>query len=299
MKKLLVNIIILAIVFLAGGCAKQNNSKDVVFVSILPQKYFVERITGDDFDLQVMVVPGAEPATYEPTTRQVVKLGEAEVFFTIGVPFEKSFIPKVKQQLKELKFVATDQGIEKLHSPTFDDIFKDSSHEGNHEEHHHEGADPHIWLAPNLVIKQSRTITDYFVKNYPDRADYYEKNYSAFKEELAVISKSSRARFKEIPNNEFLCFHPSWGYFAQEFELTQIPIELEGKEPTPQEQQAIIKYVKQKNIKVIFVQKQFNRRIADSIAEQIGGVVVSLDPLAEDYLQNIEEITSIMLENMK
>lgn len=299
MKKVVLLMITLGIFFLA--CQKKNTQIDEYFVSILPQKYFVERIVGDKFKIEVLVKPGDSPATYEPTAKQMIAMSKAKALFTIGVAFEKNIIPKLQEQYPTLNVVASDKGITKHHPASFQELFADehSHHEHTSEHHHDHGEfDPHIWLSPALVKIQVMNITDYFVSTYPQDKNFFLANRDNFLADLEQVSLSIENIFQNTEKREFLCFHPAWGYFADQFGLKQIPIEIEGKEPTPQEQSKIISFAKERDIKFIFVQAQFDQRIASSIANEIGGKVILIDPLAEDYLANIKNIAQKIAESM-
>ncbi len=286
------------------ACSKDTKVEENYFVSILPQKYFVERVVGEMFNIEVLVKPGESPATYEPTTKQMIGLSKAKALFTIGVAFEDNLIPKLKEQYPKLGIVATDKNIIKHNPASFVEIFAEedhTSHQHNEEmdeHHHHEGLDPHIWLSPDLVKIQVTNIADYFIRAYPEEKSYFEKNRDAFIAELDEVSQEIKQIFINKESREFLCFHPAWGYFADQFNLKQIPIEIEGKEPTPREQEQIIEFAQTQGIKFIFVQAQFDQRVASSIAEQISGSVILIDPLAENYLVNLKNIAIKLAESM-
>lgn len=297
-------ILLTVIIMVISACSTDHKSADSYFVSILPQKYFVEKIIGTSSQIEVLVKPGESPATYEPTTKQMINLSKAKALFTIGVAFEDNLIPKLKEQYPTLKVIATDKNVQKHEPADFTQLFLEdykyshNRHEDREEHHHHEGLDPHIWLSPELVKIQVSEIAEYFIAEYPDKADDFSKNRDLFFAELDEVSQEIGEIFSGKEKREFLCFHPSWGYFADQFDLKQIPIEIEGKEPTPREQQRIIEFAQEREIKIIFVQAQFDQRVAASIAEQIGGSVISIDPLAENYLVNLKNIALKLAESM-
>jgi len=301
MKKLLYLLTI--IIILLTACSKNNKVEEKYYVSILPQKYFVERVVGNMFSIEVLVKPGESPATYEPTTKQMIGLSKARALFTIGVAFEENLIPKLTKQYPQLNIVTTDKGIKKSTPASFVQLFEtEENHHDSHQsndEHHHSGLDPHIWLSPDLVKIQVSNIADFFIATYPAQAKTFEKNRDDFIADLDALSKDIEKKFCSLENRSFLCFHHTWGYFATQFNLKQIPIEIEGKEPTPKEQQMILEFAKEQGIKFIFVQTQFDQRVASSIAQQIGGSVISIDPLAEDYLINLNNIARKLAESME
>ncbi|MBN2055665.1 zinc ABC transporter substrate-binding protein [bacterium] len=265
-----------------------------VFVSILPQKYFVEKIGGSQVTVSVMVTPGASPATYEPAPRQMAALASAEIYFSIGVPFEHVWLPKLSAANANLRIVPTDHGIAKREIETFHSILQGAGdgaqeHGHDHHEHAHEsGMDPHIWLSPSLVKLQAAVICSALAELDPPHAGLYQANLAAFNLQLDDLDMELRAVFDGLPEpRSFMVFHPSWGYFADTYGLKQIPVELEGKEPKPAHLAALIQMARQRGIRVIFVQPQFSSRSAQVIAREIGGRVSSADPLAEAWADNL------------
>lgn len=254
-----------------------------VFTSILPQKYFVERIAGDRVKINVLVGPGKNPATYEPAPSQVVALSQADLFFTVGVPFEQAFIGNIESSLPELNIVDTSTGIVKR------DIV---DHDNGKEKDHLESVlkDPHIWMSPRLVKIQAATIFNALVKNDPDGKELYTIGYNSFIEDLNLVHDELKKVLEPLKGNMFFVFHPSFGYFADEYGLQQAAIETGGKEPGPSMLEKIIMQAREKNVKVIFVQPEFSQKSAQVIAEAIDGAVVILDPLHPDYINNLKRI---------
>lgn len=294
------------------SCGQQSQggaSRPVLFVSIQPQKYFVEKIAGDRYDVGVMVRPGYSPATYEPLPRQLKRLSRAALYFRIHVPFEKAWLPKVRNMFPELTVVDTRSGItprvmdssvsvsaEKQHEEHSHKHDTDHAHESHHDENAHDdhdhgkGKDPHIWLSPKLVKVQAENIANALISHDPAHADTYRKNLAAFKRELDDLHQRIQQEIKKLPNRTLLVFHPAWGYFADEFNLRQVPIEVEGKRPTAKQLGAVIDYAKKHKIRVVFVQKQFSTKEAKTVADAIDGRVCRIDPLAADYRKNMLRI---------
>jgi len=268
----------------AGGTAegedtqsKNNSSSILAYVSILPQRYFVEQIAGPSTEVRVMVPPGKSPATYEPSPKQVTTLGGADVFFTIGVPFEKAFIPVIRDELKNLAIIDTSRGIEKR------SIHGDHGHEK-------ELPDPHIWLSPPLVKKQAVHIRDALLHINPEKEQLYRKNYQQFAEELEQLDADLRRILEPVKGSTILVYHPSFGYFAETYGLSQIAIEMGGKEPSSRELQRVIRTAQEKNARVIFVQPEFSKASARKVAQAINGVVVEVAPLKPEYMHNMRSI---------
>jgi len=278
---------------------KIKTKKISVFVSILPQKFFVEKIGGDMVNVSVMVQPGQSPATYEPTPRQMVRLGESLIYFTIGVPFETVWINKISESSKRISIIDTTKGIQRRNVASFEElkatVFNKSESEKNDcTRKHGTGSDPHIWLSPALVKKQAGIIMLALSKKDPANTKYYRNNLNKFIIELNNLEKNIVKSLSGLTNRKFLVFHPSWGYFADQFALKQIPVEIGGKGPSQKKLSEIINFVKKTKIKVIFIQQQFSTRSAEVIAEAIDGRVVVIDPLSEKYISNLRNIAEII-----
>jgi zinc transport system substrate-binding protein len=266
----------------------QTGKKLVVFVSIPPQKYFLHQISGQRVEVQVMVQPGANPATYEPKPRQMAAVSRARIYFAIGVPFEKIWLKKIAAANPDMQVVHTDHGIQKIPMAA-NSIESERQGEKDHQEQHDE-FDPHIWLSPRLVMIQARTILRALVEIDPDHRVVYETNTNVFLSKLEALDADLKNTFADKQGFEFLVFHPSWGYFARSYGLKQVPIEIEGKDPKPAQLKALIEHAKKKHINVIFVQPQFSSRSAELVANEIGGRVIFADPLASDWSGNLREV---------
>ncbi len=276
----------LGYLFSTGSSEDSSGGKPTVAVSILPQKYFVERITGDTVDSLVLVLPGESPATYEPTPEQIKMLSKAKVLFTIGVPFEKSFIPKIESTLKDLIIVDTSDGIEKM-----DMEGMSSRDEGT--------KDPHIWMSPALVKKQAAIMLKALVKIFQEQKELYEQNYNTFMRDLDRIDSELKTTLAPLKGSTLFVYHPSFGYFARRYGLKQKAIETGGKAPGPKSLNKIVKEVKSEGVRVIFVQPEFQQHSVEVIAKAAGTAVIPIDPLAENYLDNLKRIAEILKNSLK
>jgi zinc transport system substrate-binding protein len=272
-----------------------------VFVSILPQKYFVQQIGKDLVDIQVLVMPGASPHTYEPKPQQMAAVSKASVFFSIGVSFEEVWLKKIAATNPSLRVVPTDRGIKKLpmqahRHPGEEEYPEKAAHsdeaEHDEDENHPDNGilDPHIWTSPPLVAIQAQTILTALQEVDPARRAVYEANHKVFTADIMALDADLRSIFAGKHGLQFMVFHPAWGYFAQTYGLEQVPIEIEGKAPKPAQLQELIQHARKQGIKVIFVQPQFSAKSAELIAREIGGQVVFADPLAEDWAGNMRAV---------
>ncbi len=252
-----------------------------VFVSILPQKYLVERIAGERVSVSVMVGPGASPSTYEPTPKQMVLLSEARIYFRIGVPFENVWIERLADVNREMTIVHTSEAVM------------------TRELENHDGRDPHVWTSPLLTGHIARTMTDALVAAAPDHRVEFERNRARLASDLALLDAEIREILGKVTRRKFMVFHPSWGYFADSYGLEQVAIEEHGSEPTANRLAALIENAEGEGIRVIFVQKHFSRRNAEAVAREIGAKVIVVDPLAEDYIANLRSLAALFAEAMR
>jgi len=275
-------------------------AKMKVFVSILPAAYFVERLGGPNVDVSVLVGPGQDPHTFEPTPKLMTNLVDAHVLFKMGFPFEETLIKKVGSAFKNVQVVDLQQGI-KLRTMTEQEAEAGEAEHGHeHHEHgeEHEQAhevgdtDQHTWLNPQLVKIQARTIADTLTRIDPNHKDQYEKNLKAFQTDLDAIHQQLAKALTPVKGKSFFAFHPAYGYFGEAYGLKQIPVQIGGKEPSAKQLARLIDIAKEDGVKVIFVQPQFSKKSAEALAKSIGGAVVPLDDLSPDYLKNLQDMAA-------
>lgn len=289
--------IIITLAFLFALAAPAHAEKNIVFVSIPPQKYFVEKIGQDLVDVHIMVSPGQNPHSYEPKPSQMTAVAKARAFFAIGVPFEKTWLPKFAALNPNLAIFHTDEGIKKIAMTAHHHDHEHEDHEPGHEhekpevegDHDHAELDPHIWTSPVQVRNIARNTLNGLVKIDPAHETEYQKGYEAFLRELDSLDAELRKILKNQQGKAFMVYHPAWGYLARDYGLVQEPIELEGKAPKPAQLAAVVDLARRLGVKVIFVQPQMSSRDAEVIAREIGGQVIKADPLAEDWAGNIKE----------
>ena len=266
-----------------------NAEKPDVFVSIVPQQYFLEKIAGEQVRVHVMVSPGASPHTYEPKPGQMRTLAGAVAYFSIGVTFEDAWLDKIRSASPDMKIIHTDRGIKKREINEGHGNSHDHSHGHSHGHGH---ADPHIWLSPPLVMLQARNILEGLIMIDPDNRKEYQANYQTFIREIAELDVFLQNRL--TPGTRFMVYHPSWGYFADAYGLIQIPIEVEGKAPKARQMQEVIRHAREKNIDSILVQPQFSTRDAETIAREIDGKTMIADPLAANWAENLKAVAELL-----
>ncbi len=267
-----------------------------VFASVLPIKTFIERVGGKHVEVQAMVRPGFNPHTYDPTPQQISALADAELYVRTGVPFEQAWMTRIRSTNPKMQMLDARAGIslrtlEAHDHHDHDHGHDEASHKGNHhDDAHADEQDPHVWTSPALVRHMAGVIRDKLSELAPLHAADFAHNHDAFVAELNILDRELHALLDPLPNRRFMVFHPAWGYFADAYGLTQIPIENEGKEPGARALAALIGQAKHNGIKVVFVQPQFDKRQARKVANAIGGAVIAVDPLAADYVDNLRRV---------
>jgi len=280
----------------------QTKEQVNVMVSILPQVDFVERIGKEKVIVSEMIPPGFSPATHDPSPEQLVKLQNADIYFRIGhIPFEKAQMDRLIDLNPNMVVVDTSKDV-----PLLEMASHSHDHEEEHEdgEEHHENdedehsTDPHIWLSPEAVKIQARNIYEALVSYSPEDQEYFETNYNEFVSALEDLDNELENTFLRMKEETIFVFHPAFGYLADAYDFEQEAIEIEGKDPSPEHLRNIIDRANEEAVRVIFVQKQFSTRSAEAVADEIDGVVVQIDPLARDYLQNMQEMATTIVNEL-
>jgi zinc transport system substrate-binding protein len=250
-------------------------------VTILPQKYILGKISGDKFRINVLIPEEANHETYEPTARQMIETGNSTVYFKVGhLDVEKSWLGKLAESNRGMKIFDTSEGY---------DLMSGEAHE--HDNHAHEGGiDPHTWLSVSGVRVQAANMLKGLIEVDPENAGYYKSNYALFVTSLDSLDKEIRLILNSAGTESFMIYHPSLGYFARDYNLHQIAIEQEGKEPSPAYMKTLIDLAREKNITTIFISSQFNKQSAVTIASQLNARVEEFNPSAPDWGNNLVSI---------
>ncbi len=287
MKKIL---LILAVTLFIVSCnpTKKGGENNVITVSILPQKTFVQKIAGDDFEVNVLIPPGSSPAAYSLLPSQLIDIAKSAVWFRIGyIGFEYSWKDKIAQANNNMKVVDLSEGL---------DLIADKVEQhGGHV--HMQGVDPHIWLSPVLVKQIARKILDELLILKPEKSAEYEANYLKFVEEIEQLNSEIKSKLKEYKGKKIIVFHPSLSYYARDFGLEQFSLETGGKEPTPRQLARVVDLAKEENLRIIYIQSEFDLEHARVFADEIDGEIIQVWPLNPAWEDNLMEMTNIFIEN--
>lgn len=258
-----------------------------VFVSVIPQAYFVERIGTERVEVEVLVGPGQSPHTYEPSPKQMARLGEARIFFRVGIPLENTLVPKIARAFPRLDIVDTRKDV------TFIPM------DDHHGHSHGRGTpDPHIWLDPLRVKIQIRTICDALVRADPTGAERYRSNLAAFSADLDRLHGELQEVFAPLKGSGVYVYHPAFGYLADAYGFTQVAVESGGKEPSARQLANLVRQARDDGVRFIFMQPQFSKKNAQAIAREIGGAVVLIDPLPRDYIAEMRSMARTIRDSV-
>ncbi|MDX9802753.1 MAG: zinc ABC transporter substrate-binding protein [Dehalococcoidales bacterium] len=295
LKRAPVLMLVAALVFLAG-CHQQDTPADKlgVFVSILPQAEWVTAIGGDKVEVSVMIPPGASPHVYEPTASQMKTLSRAEIYAAVGsgVEFEISFLEELLEINPDVLLVDCSQGVSLIE-------INENQHDDEHASEHQHAYDPHIWLSLVNAEIMVTNIYNGLATADPANQNYYRQNLEQYIGKLNEMHNAFQEGFAHLDNRVFIMQHPSMGYFANDYNLTQIAAEEGGSDATIQSMVRTIEQAKQNNVKVIFVSPQFPASVAEAVSQEIKGIVEPLDSLAGNYIENMNHIFDIMHEAMR
>lgn len=265
-------------VMTSSACSAANTqTAPFVLVSVAPHKFFVEKIAQGTVQIYLMVPAGASSHTYEPTPRQMLAASQADIWFRIGEPFENRAIQALKSHQPKLEVVNLQQGLDLIRDP------------------HHKGCCPgsvdlHFWLSARQAQIQAETIATTLTKAFPEHTELYKQNLLAFQQELRDLDRDIQTILAPLENRNILVSHPAYAYFCRDYDLKQYSIEVEGKDPTPQQMTKLLNNVRQAHIRSIFIQMQYNNKAAKLVAETLGAKLVILDPYSEYYLTSMREI---------
>ena len=291
-------VVLVSLFSCTSNPAPVPQTKPVVFVTIPPQAWIVEKIAGDKVDVQVLVKPGQDVHTFSPTPKQLSQLADAKGFFGIGLPIEETLIPKIKSNLKSLQIFDASKN---THTPA-EDYAKDDlkvTVEADHDHDHHNGIDRHIWLDPVLVMTIVTNTANGLSELFPDDKPTFTDNAYKVLMELKSLYGNLETELKPIRGKSFLVTHPAYGHFARRFGLHQVALEVHGKEPGPKQLEQIMKKAEEIHATTVFVQPQLSEATAKTLASELKLRIVPLDPLARDIPANLQHIAKALVEALQ
>ncbi|PRR81033.1 metal ABC transporter solute-binding protein, Zn/Mn family [Clostridium vincentii] len=284
------SIIVPVLFFSACGVDKEGNSlneseKISVAVSIVPQETFVKAVGGDKVDIITMIPPGKSPENFAPTPEVMEKLSSASLYFSIGVPTESaSILPKIGDFNKDIKIVNM--------AETVSEVYSEIKFESGER-------DPHIWLSPKRVKIMIQEIVKELSEKDPSNTSFYETNGDNYINELDKLDTDIKSSLVSLEKNAFICYHPAFGYFADDYGLEMVALEQEGKEATVEDFQKTIDFAKKEKIQAIFYQAEIDSKQSETFASEISGKAEMVEPLSSDYISNLDKMAKTFKETME
>ncbi len=280
-------IIIMLSILLLVGCNGKENDKLKVSVSIVPEELMVKKVAGDLVDVYTLIPPGNSPANYQPSPKLIEDFQNSSIYFTIDVPAEKNILESLGKSTEVVDLADIVDG-------KYEARFFTADKKDNHESHNHIGRDPHIWLSIKRTIVMTETIKEHLIRVDAENKEIYEKNAEEFITYLKNLDQEIKEKVQMVDNKSFIIYHPSYGYFADDYGLTMYEIEKEGKEATIKDLGNIVEFAKENKINKIFYQQEFDSEQAKIIADEIDGDTFKLRPLSLDYLENLKEMIEVL-----
>jgi len=284
--KLIIPILGMIILF-ACQSGRQQSNKPTVTVSIAPQKFFIEQLMDTLLEVNVMIPSGANHATYSPTPSQLVKLSHSKAYLLMGhLSFENTWKDKLRENNKEMIWFDLSEGITPIRA----------EHDHHDDEECSHGTDPHTWTSPKEAMVIVSSLKSALLELFPEYQNTIETNYSLFVNEISKLDERLVKLQNNNPGLTFMIFHPAYSYLAQTYEFNQMTIEFDGKTPTPARMKKTIEEALDKNISTIYIQQEFDKTNAETIAKAINAQTVQINPLSENWLEEMNRFIT-HLEN--
>lgn len=278
-------ILISFVLLSCGNNTKEGDSKPVLSVSIEPQRFFLDTLVGDRYEVNTVIPLGSNPEAYDPSPSQMVKVGKSKVYYQIGnLGFENTWLKNIKYNNPDMLIVNCSEGIK----------LNEHQHDG---EHSHPNGDPHIWSSINTARIVAKNMYNSLIKIDKENSDFYLENYSKIEKKINLTDSVIKTYLDNAPSKSFIIYHPSLSYFADEYGLNQLPIEVDGKVPTPKQLSQLIQKGKSENVKVVFIQAEFDKKNAEVVAQELGAKIVTINPLVYDWDLEMINIAKAIAQN--
>lgn len=282
--------LLLAIVGLSACQGKKEGGTRTISVTIEPQRYFAEKIAGDLFQINCVTPAGQSPETYDPTPQQMVQISQSQAYFRIGeIGFEQAWMKNLQSQNPDMVVFDLSEGMELIKNE------EEAHEEGEAHHHHHHGmVDPHIWTSISGARVIAQNTYQAFIKLDPENQEIYQAGYQRLIEEIDSTEAEMKQLLQPLAGTAFIIYHPALTYFAREFGLKQLCIELDGKEPSPAQLKQLLETATQSGAKVVFVQQEFDRKNAELIAKETGCRLVTINPLSYNWHDEMIRLATIL-----
>lgn len=266
--------------FLAGA-----QSKPTVVVTVAPQAAFVREVAGDKVNIVTVLPPGANHETYSPPPQDMAQISSASLYLALGLPPERAnILPKAAEMNRNMKVVDVQAEVAGSYAPRF--FAPDDQ-------------DPHIWISPKRAVVMVRMTARELGVLDPANREIYDANAKRYIDQIEAVDRELQEMFKNKTDRTFIVYHPAFGYFADDYNLTMVALEEEGKEADPRRMREVIDMAREKGLKIIFYQEDIDGRQSRTFAEELGGRAEKVSPMATDYIDNLKRMARAFAEGLK
>lgn len=267
------------------SCTKKEDisSKPKAVVTIAPYAFVINKIAGNSIQVETLVPPGMNIHTYEPSPKLVESVMEAKIWFRIDEPFEKKIVKVLQERNPDQKIINLQKNLDLLSSHDAIELAPCLGHD-------HGSYDLHTWLSPKLFLKQATVITNSLIELFPQNKGLFEKNFNDLALELQSLDREIKSILAPFSGNAILASHPAFGYFCKDYDLVQLSVECEGKDPRPKDIEAMIAKTKIYSMRCVLLQQGFNNRGGMLLGKKLQLPIYTIEPYASDYLSNMREI---------
>lgn len=291
MKRLLLIVACLFSLLSFTGCSSASSSlKPKILVTIPPYAGLVRPLVDNHIDVEIVVPLGSNPHTYEPSPDQMKRFIQAKVWFRTGDEAEDKMAEFLKQHPVEIVDIVSEYA-------TLGATHADECHTCHHQGTRlGAGKDLHVWLSPQIGIYQVDKMVAVLVTHFPDLKSIIQQNSLLLKHRLAELDRKLSSQLYPFKGSNLLVSHPALGYYCERYHLHQLSIEIEGKDPLPQDIAALMAQLKAHPVPVVLIEPQYNKKGAVLIAEKLHVPYEEINPYAEDYFAMLNHITSTILK---
>jgi zinc transport system substrate-binding protein len=287
------NLIICTLLIILSACHSTQttrNSKSIN-VSILPQKYIIDKISGGTLEVNVMVTLGNNHETYEPSPQQMMKMERSPLYLQLCKNgFDEPWVASLKTRNSALKVVDLSNGIT---------LLTGHNHCDNHDhQDHHEAIDPHVWISPSTMKVLAKNTMTAMIAQFPEDSTSFKNGYQKLEKEISTADSLYINALSKFKGRSMMVYHPVLGYVARDYGLTELAIETEGKEPSVESLKNLIELAKQNHVKAIFIQQEYDTRNAQIIANEIDAKIVQFDPMAYNWPQAAADLLQKLTQNL-
>jgi zinc transport system substrate-binding protein len=314
MKKLMMILIVILLSFLLFGCVengmneKQDEEKIEVMASFYPFYDIAKNIAGETVIVNVLVPPGSEPHSFNPSPQDILKISKADIFIVTGTEFEDWEERIVENVNPNAIIVKANNGIELLlaefkHSHEHEkDEYNEDHHGDEHinEEHEHSHGlyDPHFWVSPTNVIKITDNITNALIEADSKNSKYYLANSINYKTQIMTLHNNFEKELANCEKSEIITTHAAFAYLGKDYGFEQITILglSPDSEPTSNQIINLIKEANYHGLKHIFYEELVDPRVSKTIASEVGAKTLVLNPVAGS--KDNKSYIDIMTQNL-